>query len=143
MERRFLPGLYDGFEVGQYATTWDGWQNPRQRALKPGRGSRITQADRVAHLVFEATGVYAVMYRPTPGGAHYVVYIGYSINLKRELRDRYKKWEYEALIKRPAAFPFAVNYISRPQQAIAFEMDLIRCYAPPWNRRFWRQGQSG
>ena len=141
MERRFLPGMYDGRQFGCYATTWDGWKNPRKRELRPAREARLSTLDGI-HDVDEATGVYSVLYQPTAGGAHYVAYIGYSINLRRELKERYRSWEKNVMLQpRTKAFPFRAMYISRHEQARAFELDLIRCYAPPWNSRFWKQGQ--
>ena len=64
------------------------------------------------------------------------------INVKRvsnELKIRYGGWEADGRIPGSRSrFPFAVLYLSNQRVARAYEDDLIRFYAPPWNTKFHR-----
>src|SRR5437870_766411 len=94
MKRRFLPNLDDHrFRSGAFATKWEGWINPRERAIPFGRrlnDSHPSRCDEVPDYM----GCYAILYR-TGAGSRYVAYIGYSGNLSRELISRIRNWGIE------------------------------------------------
>lgn len=124
---------------GAFASKWEGWKNPKQRASLELQAGRInTSHPDAVDEIDDLMGVYAVLYAPT-SGSRYVAYVGYSGNLSRELRYRYGQWEKEyRLHPRRACFPFAALYVPNQPVARAYEDDLIRYYAPPWNTKFHR-----
>ena len=139
MERRFLSALGDhGSGVGAFAMTWEGWKNPKKRALANANGRiNVSPADDMDRID-DQMGVYAVLYQPS-GATRYVVYVGYSKRVSNELKIRYGGWEEDGRIPGSRSrFPFAVFYISNQLEARAYEDDLIRYYAPPWNTKFHR-----
>jgi hypothetical protein len=130
VNRRYLPALRDHrSREGAFATQWEGWINPRDRVV--GVSGRINksnpnQIDKVEVRV----GCYAILY--SPGGENdYVAYIGFSRQLRTEIKSRYRNFEIEG-----SSFPFTVEYIPNTSVAQELERDLIRYYAPPWNIRF-------
>jgi hypothetical protein len=140
MERRFLPALCDhGTMLGAFATKWEGWKNPHERALGNANGrvnvSHPDDIDRIDDLM----GLYVILYEPSQG-SRYVAYVGYSKGISTELRIRYGKFESEGRVPsvRSAKFPFAAVYISNQVEARAYEDDLIRYYCPTWNTKFHR-----
>ena len=141
MERRFLPSLFDHVAMpGAFATRWEGWKNPKQRAALDKTTGRINvrHPDAIDDIADEM-GLYAVMYEPT-AGSRYVVYVGYSKRLSNELKIRYGKWDKEDYFypRRRASFPFAAFYLPSQRDARAYEDDLIRYYCPTWNTKFHR-----
>lgn len=130
MERRFLPALVDHRgRSGAFATKWRGWVNPRLRVIyfdgrvNPSNPSNI---DKVESRV----GCYAMLYRPGPQRL-YTIYVGFSTNLWAELRARIRGWGIDS-----SSYRFTAIYIPSSAMAKAYEEDLIRYYAPLWNRRF-------
>ena len=140
MERRFLTALGDhGSGVGAFAMKWEGWKNPTKRGLANVTNGRInvSHADDMDRID-DQMGVYSVLYQPS-AGSRYVVYVGYSKRVSNELKIRYGGWEADGRIPGSRSrFPFAVLYLSNQRVARAYEDDLIRFYAPPWNTKFHR-----
>lgn len=128
---RFLANLTDHRgEIGAYANEWQGWVNPRERSVPiAGRvnTAEIDETDRVDDRV----GCYAFLYLPG-SGTRYTAYIGFSTSLRTEI-------EQQLGLKRvdQAHFSFTAVYISNSEIAEAYEEDLIRFYAPPWNKQFY------
>jgi hypothetical protein len=78
-------------------------------------------------------GLYVVLYEPSTA-SRYVVYVGYSKMLSKELKIRYGKWSKEdRLYPRRSCFPFAAFYLPNQRDARMYEDDLIRYYCPTWN----------
>ena len=80
----------------------------------------------------DRVGCYAILYAPG-GENYYTVYIGYSKQLRTEVKSRYRNILREG---EGRFFPFTAVYISSSAIAQELESDLIRYYAPPWNIRF-------
>ena len=141
MDRRFLPTLWDhGTGIGAFATKWEGWKNPLDRAGVEKTTGRInvSHADAIEEIADEM-GIYAVLYEASPG-SRYVAYVGYSKGMSTELKIRYGKWRNEGHIESRslAKFPFAAFYLPNQAAARVYEDDLIRYYCPPWNTKFHR-----
>lgn len=139
MLRRFLPTLYDhGTGIGAFATRWEGWKNPLERAGPRRTTGRInvSHPDDIDDIVDEM-GLYAVLYEASPL-SRYVAYIGYSKKLSTELKIRYGKWEKQGNVQVRRKFPFAAFYLPNQRDARTYEDDLIRYYCPPWNTKFHR-----
>lgn len=130
MNRRFLSSLDDlRYRRGAFATKWERWINPRDRAIPFGRRFNASHPSRCYEMP-ENMGCYAILYR-TGAGSQYVVYIGYSNNLRRELINRIRNWDIEY-----AQYRFTCILISNASLAKEYEDDLIRYYCPTWNTRF-------
>jgi hypothetical protein len=139
MERRYLPALFDHADsLGAFATKWDGWRNPKDRALDKSTGRiNVSHPDDIDRID-DQMGVYVALYEPS-GGNRYVAYVGYSKAMSTELKIRYGKWEEAGnLHPRRSFFPFAAFYLPSQRDARAYEDDLIRYYCPPWNTKFHR-----
>jgi hypothetical protein len=140
MDRRLLPALANHNNgIGAFATKWERWIDPHDLSFEVRHYNKIGDADGIDDRVEEAMGVYAVLYEASPG-SRYVVYVGYSADLRRELKTRYHRWEEDGLLyPRKSSYPFAALYIPSQKNATRYEDYLIRYYCPPWNTRFSRQ----
>jgi hypothetical protein len=132
MDTRYLPSMpdYKG-APGARASRWMGWVNPKGRSVEiTGRVnlSHPSEVDRVE----ERCGCYAVLYRAAPE-SYYTAYIGTSRYLRSEIKAYYR-----AGVDESADFPFTAVYIPGAEMSHAYELDLIRHYAPPWNVKFHR-----
>jgi hypothetical protein len=140
MERRRLPALIDlANSLGAFATRWEGWKNPAQRASVERRSGRInvSHPDAIGEID-DDMGLYVALYEPSPG-SRYVAYVGYSAKLRKELEIRYRRWELDGYLHpRRGLYPFAAFYLPNQQEARSYEYDLIRLYAPPWNTKYHR-----
>jgi hypothetical protein len=137
-ERRLLRALTNhNAGSGAFATRWKGWV-PANRVVNDRGRKNLDHPDGIRD-VEKAMGVYAVMYEPTPRSL-YVVYVGYSKDLQRELKFRYRDWSKARwFYPRKEDYPFSTLYISNQRTATYYEDFLIRYYCPPWNTRFSRQ----
>lgn len=81
----------------------------------------------------ERRAVYAILYRAGPE-SYYVTYVGCSGNLRKRVMEQRARIR-EASWKN---FRFTAVYLPNAETALAYEDDLIRYYAPPWNVRFNR-----
>ena len=95
-----------------------------------GRVNRCHPAE-VYERADNRVGCYAFLYRASPE-SYYTTYVGYSARLQTEIATRVEEWELDA------SFPFTAAYISNSAIAREYEEDLIRYYAPPWNKRFFK-----
>jgi hypothetical protein len=133
MNRRFLNALQDHrYRDGAFATEWEGWKNPRERALNISGKINLSHPSR-SLVIDDRVGCYVILYK-TGAGTLYVAYVGYSAILGTELRRRINKWDIEN-----SNFLITCIYIPNSRVAKEYEDDLIRFYCPPWNIRYTRQ----
>jgi hypothetical protein len=132
MDTRYLPAMRDYKGVpGARASRWGGWVNPKGRSVEMAGRVNLSHPSEV-DKVDDRCGCYAILYRAAPE-SYYTAYIGFSRTLRTEIKGYYRSG-----VDETADFPFTAVYISNAEVSQAYELDLIRYYAPPWNVKFHR-----
>ena len=131
MYRRYLPALDDHRRRrGAWATSWEGWVNPRDRALVRTYRKNACHPESVYDWDAGGIGCYSILYT-TSGGSRYCAYIGVAQDVRDVLLNKIRIWKLEH-----GPFLVTARYIGSTKRARAYEDDLIRYYCPTWNTLF-------